>query len=310
MCCISLLDTAAMNGHKIIHRNKEAFLLLQQRIQEINDPLNRTEELDNSYITICSIYSKIDNMAYLLDYIEPDYMKDHMNVAFAALQCIFTNLPPPDKAMLFHQCLGPGALTTDRIVTKTTGVIYYYAKLYPRTFDLCETLSDDTPLGVMMEGNIRSILTLAAKTSAINLLALDSSSGCTCCANIVDSAVKDAELLMFDMVDIGHRNFNYSNQAMGKFTFFQSAIHAVRTNPYSLLQIARLAIRRSMRDVHVLEDCYKLPIPKSLQDYVSLRSLKAPIRSWFLKSEIPSLAYDNYNAQEEVLARYNIDLPV
>ena len=69
---------------------------------------------------------------------------------------------------------------------------------------------------------------------------------------------------------------------------------AVRQPP-SLLQLARLSVRKSMRDVHVLEDCYKLPIPHHLQDYLSLRSLDAKIRPWFIKKEKPALMdYERY----------------
>ena len=74
--------------------------------------------------------------------------------------------------------------------------------------------------------------------------------------------------------------------------------------PPSLLQLARLAVRKCMRDVDVLEDCYKLPIPCHLQDYLSFRSLNAEIRPWLIKKEKPSLTdYTRYNPKYEVLSR-------
>lgn len=77
--------------------------------------------------------------------------------------------------------------------------------------------------------------------------------------------------------------------------------------PPSLLQLARLAVRKCMRDVHVLEDCYELPVPSHMQDYLSFRSLNAEIRRWFIKEEKPSpIDYAKYNAKYEVLTRYGI----
>ena len=74
--------------------------------------------------------------------------------------------------------------------------------------------------------------------------------------------------------------------------------------PPSLLHLARLAVRKCMRDVHVLEDCYKLPIPCHLQDYLSFRSLNAEIRLFFIKKEKPSpIDYTMYNPKYEVLSR-------
>ena len=74
--------------------------------------------------------------------------------------------------------------------------------------------------------------------------------------------------------------------------------------PPSLLHLARLAVRKCMRDVDVLEDCYKLPIPCHLQDYLSFRSLNAEIRLFFIKKEKPSpIDYTMYNPKYEVLSR-------
>ena len=88
----------------------------------------------------------------------------------------------------------------------------------------------------------------------------------------------------------------------------RKVIKAYNARPLSLLQLSRKAVRKCMRDGHVLEDCYKLPIPTSMQDYLSLRCLNAPIRKCILKEEKPScIDYKNYDFRKEVMERYKIE---
>ena len=88
----------------------------------------------------------------------------------------------------------------------------------------------------------------------------------------------------------------------------RKVLKAYNARPLSLLQLSRKAVRKCMRDGHVLEDCYKLPIPTSMQDYLSLRCLNAPIRKLILKEEKPShIDYKNYDFRKEVMERYKIE---
>ena len=61
-----------------------------------------------------------------------------------------------------------------------------------------------------------------------------------------------------------------------------SAITTAARMPSSLKQLTRLAVRAEMKDVIIIEDSYKLPLPACLQDYVSLRNLEATIRSHYI----------------------------
>ena len=100
-------------------------------------------------------------------------------------------------------------------------------------------------------------------------------------------------------------------QLLGKHDEFRTAEKALKmykTNPSSLLQLSRKAVRNCMREGHVLEDCYKLPIPTLMQDYLSLRCLNAKIRKWIIKEEKPSFTdYEQYDVKKEVLKRYQLE---
>ena len=78
-----------------------------------------------------------------------------------------------------------------------------------------------------------------------------------------------------------------------------------QTRPLSLKQLAMINVRNCLPICSVLKSCYALPIPKCLQDYLSLKKLNAEIRSWIIEEG----DHDNddacsYNPKAEVLARY------
>ena len=85
------------------------------------------------------------------------------------------------------------------------------------------------------------------------------------------------------IIDLGISNnllrWIYENlQDKCRDTKRREAIKLSATSPLSLKQLARICIRKNMKDISVMRDCYKLPIPAVLQDYLSLWHINAKIR--------------------------------
>ena len=188
---------------------------------------------------------------------------------------------------------------------------YYYLKYYHfsystnRVSELLQATSTQT-LSKMSD-----VLTLTAQlnetdvtTSVGNFIFCFPSWSCVTMDVIY--LILDLGLNIPQMVDLKF----WLNNSVKKSKQLPKSIVALNTavnQPPSLLQLARLSVRKCMRDVHVLEDCYKLPIPHHLQDYLSLRSLNAKIRPWFMKQERTTLIdYEEYNPKYEVLSRCGI----
>lgn len=98
-------------------------------------------------------------------------------------------------------------------------------------------------------------------------------------------------------------------------TEFAGLLQIAMKTPLSLLQLARQAVRNCMRDVYVLEDCYKLPIPTAMKHYLSFKCINADIRPLFLDNELPDTRSDPQRMEGSLKAvkkglhqRYNIYL--
>lgn len=111
--------------------------------------------------------------------------------------------------------------------------------------------------------------------------------------------------LIFIPIDLGmfplkHCKFYIERQYHCR-TFIKDVINTACRFPLSLKQMAKFAIRRNMRDVHVLADGYTLSIPKTLQVYVSVKSLNAQIHPWYL---LKVEEHIEYNVFTEVCEKY------
>lgn len=193
------------------------------------------------------------------------------------------------------------------------GGLYHYLTLYSRTFRVEEFLlqlplpidflTDELEEGLNICGfNIASLLTVTAKTSPAALwhhLVINN----TC-------RQQNWHWLACVLMDIGLVCLNYQGDLFENAECrcrrsTELAYKAVRSRPLMLKQLARLAIRNCMKDVDVVTDCYKLPLKKELQDYVSLRCLNASIRPWLLGEVQGHFCYKSTFA---LIERYNLEI--
>ena len=110
---------------------------------------------------------------------------------------------------------------------------------------------------------------------------------------------KELLYIILDLQDFSNKTiFQASHSAISvrqPNTYDSDMISAITTaarTPPSHKQPTRLSVRAEMKDVTIIEDSYKLPLPTCLQDYVSLRNLEATIRSHYI---VEKLLYCNFN---------------
>ena len=201
---------------------------------------------------------------------------------------------------------------SDVIMRTPTGGLYYYLRYFRRDFDLQRILITHKPLSeeysdefdqFVEETNLLNILTLSAKVDKHLIWARLISNN----PNFKNYYGK----IFFALLDLGIfcgkktcKLFDRANCLCENF--LESCVAKVRSRPLSLQKLARLAIRAQMKDVEILEDCYKLPLHKHLQDYVSLRCLHAQVRPWFLGYVEPHMCY---HVTRELTKEYDIYVP-
>lgn len=194
------------------------------------------------------------------------------------------------------------------LMPHSAGVLYCYLQLFKRDFPMQSYLTGFTPLPYPIiyfgrfaarERTILNLITLTANATDYRVWV----------CLIQRSRVHDQYWcrMAFILIDLGlfwRRNLRlFFRRACKCKSIIGKVVNAARRNPLSLQQMSRLTIRSSMRDIHILADCYTLPIPKTLRDYVSLKSLDAEIRPWYLhQKEEPS----QVDLIDQVLVRYNI----
>lgn len=199
----------------------------------------------------------------------------------------------------------PVTNSEEEILVCSTGALYYYLTVYNRIHPLETVLYNcvfRVKRNLQFNQNYKSILTLIAVPSL--LYYYSPTTLCSCRNETIE------EEMIYILLDFGYC-FADKLSAKGhssrcRVKTIAAVAKAFQSNPLSLLQLSRLAVRKCMRNIHILVDCYKLPIPRSLQDYVSLKSYNAQVRPWFLKEERSLDSYAAANVKDEVLTRYGI----
>ena len=293
-------------------------LLIMDFLKELNNKYTNGEDEDDDYLDENDRLRGIRHViSSTIDDIDPDIAVDE-NLMKISVERIMRGRP--DLPL--------------QLIMRPTGVLYYYFRLFGITTPLLDMamveeyddsldeltlfrnnslFSDDF---ITIRTGVKNILTLAAKNESFSLcgwqwwrlLFLSQSLLCQ------EQLYFYFSYLLMDIGYLDVRSTDFLLDILQHFvrrqeeaTMIVRALKAYKSNPLSLSQLCRRAIRNCMREGHVLEDCYKLTVPASIQDYVSLRSLNAPIRKWIIKEEKPSFVnYKQYDAKKEVLERYQL----
>ncbi|XP_067939295.1 uncharacterized protein [Watersipora subatra] len=219
-----------------------------------------------------------------------------------------------------------------KLIFRSTGYLFHYLKhnriklpfieqlkwtpasLGLRADNILDVIDVNTVTVRVYFSNIKNYLTLAAKVSKLTM----NTNQWWYQVFVYLHADEREEMwgeLTYTLLDLGYIDDESAKFILSWRGFLtgervEGALNAVEKylkQPLSLKQLIRKVVRGCMREVAVLEDCYKLTLPRPLQDYLSLRSLQADIRRWILGKEPLSLLYnENYSSKEEVECRYNL----
>ncbi|KAF6038383.1 hypothetical protein EB796_003286 [Bugula neritina] len=176
-----------------------------------------------------------------------------------------------------------------------SGILYNFIRLYP------EAKSNS-----FMVPAFRFAVNYHHYRGARNLLYLIACMPPCTLAYIVSSSYDEEMLpIALAMIEIGivcqHVNCADDQRPVNKK--FDKLISKAKENPLSLQQLCRLKIRSRLSNVDVVRDCYKLPLPRLLQDYVGLRFLNPSIANQFF-SGFKRLSYD---VTYDIKRRYDVD---
>ena len=255
-----------------------------------------------------------DLICHILYNIDPAEADKYPDVTRAAVKFCVNNFP---IVYLFspHNVLGPPRFSKPSalrcIMRSATHMLYYCLKFNPACLPISgifELLEHCNEYSLRNVENILTMTTRLDKTRELGpqyRLEICTSSN-DCCTFHMLYTLLDLGMVQTVAQLLKNTPALREPQEAALSESMEDILTAIKQTP-SLLQLARLAVRKCMRDVYVLEDCYKLPIPCHLQDYLSFRSLNAEIRPWFMKNEKPSrIDYMRYNQMYKVLSRFGL----
>lgn len=180
--------------------------------------------------------------------------------------------------------------------TNKPGALYYYLE---QQRVLGEGLSQ-------LVSSFRWCVNLKRLNGARNLLYIMSEVPKCTLAHIISSSFDESIMgITFAMIEIGifcyHNNCVCDDRPTNEK--FDLLISKIKMQPLSLQQLARLVVRKTMKDVDLVTDSYKLPIPKLLQRYVNLRFLNASIAGMYFDNYEP----EKYDIVSVINGRYGMD---
>ena len=251
---------------------------------------------------------------HILHNIDPAEADEYPDVTRAAMK-FYVNNSLFSYPRVPHNVLGPSIYsepsTLTFIMNNCTHMLYYCLKFNSTFFSFSDIFKLLENCNENSLRSVETILTLSARIDKTGALGshyqlLFCKPLKNCCTLYMLYTLLDLGMFQTVVQLVKNTPSLHKPQESALSEPMELLLTAIKQPP-SLLQLARLAVRKCMRDVHVLEDCYKLPIPCHLQDYLSFRSLNAEIRPWFMKNEKPSrIDYMRYNQMYKVLSRFGL----
>ena len=255
-----------LNSPATVSQLKEASRIILDSVKDTKDVVERRSNVKRRFIGL------------LLTILRPADVD--LELAFSAVDyCIKTGIQVGSPVHLYRRKVLKAAL-------EKSGVLYHFLNQKRHLQAPCDLVSP-----------FRWCVNLHLWQGANNLLyILTSLPRCTL-AHIVSSSYTENLLpLALAMIEIGIfcSHENCANDSRPKEEKFDKLIARIKQEPLSLLQLSRRVVRDQMKDFDVVRDSYTLPIPKILQDYVSLR---------FLDATIANMYFPNYQPMEYDLTR-------